>query len=57
MFCPMISYHSENFTTIDCKKEKCAWYNKYKEECCIKTLVENIEDVSQGERYLYVREM
>ena len=57
MFCPMMSYHREHFTTIDCEKEKCAWYNKYKEECCIKTLAENIEDVSQGERYLYVREM
>lgn len=56
MLCPMMSYRREHCTIVDCKKEECAWYNKNKEECCIKVLSENIEDVTEGQRTIFIRE-
>lgn len=55
MTCPLMSKHNTGY--VDCVKEKCAWYNKYKEECCIKVLSEKIEDVAEGQRTIYTREV
>lgn len=55
MICPIISQGRSSYA--DCVKEKCAWYNKYKEECCIKVLSEKIEDVAEGQRSIYIKEI
>lgn len=55
MICPLMSIR--NISCADCAKERCAWYNKYKEECCIKVLSEKIEDVAEGQRTIYTREV
>jgi len=57
MLCPMISYRREGYGKIKCKKGECAWYNKNKEECCIKTFAENIEEVAEGQRTIFTREV
>lgn len=57
MLCPMISYHREGYGKIKCEKGECAWYNKNKEECCIKTFAENIEEVAEGQRTIFTREV
>ena len=55
MICPLISKGENGY--VYCAREKCAWYNKYKEECCIKVLSEKIEDVTEGQRTIYIREV
>ena len=54
MICPILSikHYFE-----DCHKEECAWYNRNKEECCIKALSENMEEVAEGQRTIFIREV
>lgn len=54
MICPILSieYYFE-----DCHKEECAWYNKNKECCCIKNLSESLEDITEGQRIIFTREV
>lgn len=56
IFCPLMSKRSTCGYT-ECVKEKCAWYSEYKGKCCIKILSENIEDVTEGQRTIYTREV
>lgn len=57
MICPIMSYHKEYVTTIICKKENCAWYDKNMECCCIKTITDNIDDLVKGQRTIYTGEV
>lgn len=56
MLCPLkVMNHNQHYN-CECGKENCAWYNKNKEECCIKTVSESIEDVAEGQRIIFVKE-
>lgn len=57
MICPIMSYHKEYVTTIICKKENCAWYDKNMECCCIKTITDNIDDLVKEQRTIYTGEV
>ena len=59
MICPMMSFKKQYVNEINCKEEKCAWWNKNCGKCAIVTLAENSESVSEvttGQRTIFVRE-
>ena len=59
MICPMMSFKKQYVNEINCKEEKCAWWNKNCGKCAIATLAENSESVSEaaaGQRTIFVRE-
>ena len=60
MICPMMSFQREYTSEINCKEEKCAWWNKNCGKCAIATLAENSESISEaaaGQRTIFVREV
>ena len=55
----MMSFKKQYVNEINCKEEKCAWWNKNCGKCAIVTLAENSELVSEvttGQRTIFVRE-
>ena len=55
----MMSFQKEYTSEINCREEKCAWWNKNCGKCAVATLAENSESVSEaaaGQRTIFVRE-
>ena len=60
MICPVMSFQKQYVNEINCKEEKCAWWNKKCGKCAVAILAENSESVSEaaaGQRTIFVREV
>lgn len=60
MICPMMSSKAGKVVAdpyIECPERFCGWYNKEKEECCMKTIAKNIALVAEGDRTIRVQEV
>lgn len=50
MICPMISYQNKYCDDMDCKENKCAWWDEENEQCAILSIVSHNKKIKQLER-------
>jgi hypothetical protein len=56
MICPLQSMRAIR-EVHSCEKEKCAWWNKELEQCCLAVIATDIDDLVKGQRTLFTREI
>ena len=55
--CPIMSSRRQGWGMITCPKEECAFWDEYKQQCCIKTnMTKNQLDTQQTEKLKNLQE-
>lgn len=54
--CPIMA--NRHYSTANCQKEECAWWDQDYERCCMISIAKNLDsitEVCEGQRTVFVR--